>query len=157
MSVVSKLLADYGAQILTGVGSGISAIGSLQQGNAASSAAQYNAKTAERSAELTLAQTAENERRQRALFEQQLGDITATQGNSGTFGGSNLTVLANSAANAELEALTTRYEGEFRAKMFEEQAQLLELQSKQAKKAGNIGALGSLLGGATKIFSMSAS
>lgn len=109
-------------------GAGFSALGSLasgigqyQNGKSAAKAAKYNAKQAktqariyrllgDRQAQIIEQRGAEEERRQRVVGYKALGAIRAGYGASGIdTSGSALDVLEESARNAELDALTVRY------------------------------------------------
>lgn len=113
--------------------------GALSAGKAAQSAANYNAQSA-------LIEAQSREAAQRASAARQLSATRATIGKSGaTSEGTPLLVLAESAANAEIDALNTRQTGE-------RQASLYRAQGANARKAGYIQAGTSLLSGAGKIF-----
>jgi hypothetical protein len=96
---------------LAAIGTGLSALGSIRQGQAASAAANYNAQIAERSA-------VQKEQIQRTAAQRQIGAIRAGIAKSGArTEGTPLMVLAESAANAEIDALNTRYSGQMEASL----------------------------------------
>lgn len=115
-------------------GSVIGALGAIGQGRAASDAANYNARLAEMEA-------ASKERAQRDASQRQLAGIRASLGKSGaTSAGTPLLVLADSAANAEIDALNTRYGGAL-------QSSIYRASGADARRAGAIRAGASLLTG----------
>lgn len=130
----------------------IGAIGSVQQGNAAKSAANYNARVAENNATLARQQAAAQEEQHRRLARRQLGQMRAAYGASGvTMEGSPLDILAQSAKDAELDALNIRYGGELKAQGLESEAVLERYRGESAQRAGYMGAATGLLSGASKI------
>lgn len=111
-----------------------------QQPEAQAQASLYNAELGRQNAVLTRQKSAEEERRYRIQAASELGDIRARYGASGiTLDGSAMDVLEESAANAELNALTVRHEGEIQALAYEQAATLDEFNAANAKaSAGNI-------------------
>ena len=121
------------------LGSIVGAVGAIQGGNAENSAAQFNAQSARMEAE-------SRENAQRAQAKQQLGSIRAGVSKSGaTMEGTPLAVLSESAANAEIDALNTRYSGQ-------REAALYEARGRNAKTAGYMRAGTSLLSSAGRYF-----
>ena len=121
------------------LGSIVGAVGAIQGGNAENSAAQFNAQSARMEAE-------SRENAQRAQAKQQLGSIRAGVSKSGaTMEGTPLAVLSESAANAEIDALNTRYSGQ-------REAALYESRGRNAKTAGYMRAGTSLLSSAGRYF-----
>ena len=121
------------------LGSIVGAVGAIQGGKAENSAAQFNAQSARMEAE-------SRENAQRAQAKQQLGAIRAGVSKSGaTMEGTPLAVLSESAANAEIDALNTRYSGQ-------REAALYEARGKNARTAGYMRAGTSLLSSAGKYF-----
>jgi hypothetical protein len=124
----------------------LGAAGSMQQGSAAKKAAKYNSKMLEARAVDVIAQSKEEERRQRVIGRKQLGDIRASYAASGvTTEGSPLDILEESAASAELDALTIRRNGERQAMAFRNEAKLERMQGRASYNAGQIGAAATLL------------
>lgn len=143
------------APILAGVGSVFSAIGAMQQGKAASAAANYNASISERNAQIETMQASEDAERSRRASRRRIGAMRAAYGASGvTMEGSPLDVLEDSFAEGELDALTIQYQGRMAAENHRGEAVLSRMQGKAAKKAGFIRAGTSLLTGATKVAGM---
>lgn len=136
--------------ILGAVSTVMNITGKGAEGQANANAANYNAAIAEQNAVLARQTAAENERRQRAISEQDIAGISAQQGASGLTGGSQLSVLAFNAMEAELEALTIRHGGELEANAYEQEAKLLRNTAENAEKAAGLGGLASLLGGSTE-------
>ncbi len=131
MSFLGPMLATAGAVVQAG--------GAIAQGRAAQQSADYNAQSA-------LIESQSRESAQRTQAARQLGTMRAAIGKSGaTSEGTPLLVLAESAANAEIDALNTRQSGQ-------RQADLYRAQGANAHRQGNITAGTSLLTAATKIF-----
>jgi hypothetical protein len=121
------------------VGTGISVISAIQGGKADAKVAQYNADSAR--AEAQARETA-----QRTAAQRQLGSIRAGVSKSGaTMAGTPLAVLSESAANAEIDALNTRYSGQ-------REAALYESRGRNTRTAGYVRAGTSLLTGAGRYF-----
>lgn len=122
---------------LAAAGTAVAAYGSIQQGKAAQKAGEYNAQSA-----LLEAQSRENAQRADAARNQ--ARIRANIGKSGaTTAGTPLMVLAESAANAEIDALNTRYTAN-------RQADVYRAGGANARSQGNIMAGTSLLQAAGK-------
>jgi len=121
------------------VGSVAGAMGALQSGSADKNAANYNAQAARSDA-------ASKEAAQRVNAQRQLGSIRANLGKSGaTTAGTPLMVLAESASNAEIDALNTRRTGTVESDIY-------TARGKNARAAGNLRAGTSLLSGMSRIF-----
>ena len=121
------------------VGTAVGALGAIQGGKAEASSAQFNADAARQEA-------ASREAAQRAQAQRQLGAIRAGVSKSGaTMEGTPLAVLSESAANAEIDALNTRYSGQ-------REAALYESRGRNAKTAGYMRAGTSLLSSAGRYF-----
>ena len=132
-------------------GDAISAIGSINQGKADSMAGEYNAQSAEQNAAYSIQQARENERRQRIVSKKFLGDIRASYGASGiTADASALDILEESAANAELDALTIRHEGEAKATGYRNEARYARVAGENAKTASYLKAAGYVASGVEK-------
>ena len=124
---------------LSTVGTAVGALGALGAGKAESQAAQFNADSARMEAQA-------RETAQRVQAQRQLGSIRAGVSKSGaTMAGTPLAVLSESAANAEIDALNTRYSGQ-------REAALYEARGRNAKTAGYMRAGTSLLSSAGKYF-----
>jgi hypothetical protein len=121
------------------VGTGLGVIGAIQGGKAEAGAAQYNADAAR-------AEAQSRETAQRAAAQRQLASIRAGVAKSGAMmAGTPLAVLSESAANAEIDALNTRYSGQ-------REAALYESRGRNARTAGYLRAGTSLLSSAGKYF-----
>lgn len=135
-------------------GSGmVSAIGNIMAGNAEADAMKANANTARRNAEIVRKQANEDERRFRIGSAKQIGDMRANYAASGvsTADGSALDVLADSAATAELDALTIKHQGELKAMGFEEDARADDRRAAGARLRGYVGGASALLSGASGV------
>lgn len=119
---------------LATAGTVLSGLSAISQGRAAGKAADYNAN-------LALAEASSKEAAQREAARRQIGSIRANIGKSGaTSAGTPLMVLAESAANAEIDALNTRYGGAT-------QSSIYRAGGADARRAGTIRAGTSLLTG----------
>ena len=131
---------------------GIGALGEIQQGYATKQLAEYNASVAEANATAARQQAALDEDTSRRKSSLVMGQIRArAAANSGDVNGSALDVLAESAGEAELEALVLRYGGEVKARTSESEAQLLRQRGKDAVLGGYIGAGTKLLTAAATV------
>ncbi len=129
-----------------------SAVGTLASAKASANAANYNAQVAENNATYSRQIGAENERRQRVQNTKALGSIRAKYGASGiTLDGSPSDVLAENAANAELEALMARHAGIVEAIGYKNTAALDRSRARSATTAGYLGAASDLLATGAKI------
>lgn len=132
-------------------GTAIQAIGAIQQGKSAQSAANANAANLEQTAAIERAQANQREEAKRRETRQVLGLQRAAFAQSGGgLGGSAADVMQQSAVNAELDALTLRYEGDLRARGMEAEASQERFSGKVAKRAGYFNAAGSILSGAAQ-------
>ncbi len=144
------------------VGTGLAAVGAIQGGQAAKAQAEAQAKASEYNASLTKIQAdvarqqaGAREEQQRRGARQVMGRQRAAIAQSGVgFIGSALDISEQSAANAELDALTTRYQGELAARGLLAQAEgdlygakVQRVAGKQAQTAGYLQAGSSLLTG----------
>lgn len=127
----------------------VKAIGAIQQGSAAKAAGDYNASMLEQSAAVERQQTAAREDAKRRETRMVLGSQRAAFAQSGGgLGGSAADVMQQSAINAELDALTLRYEGDLRARGMQADATSERFAGKQAQRQGYFSAAGSILSGA---------
>lgn len=140
------------ASVFTGIGGLVSTVGQIRQGNAAANAANYNASMAEQNAAQVEAQAAEEERRSRLNAKKELGSARANYGASGVqIDGSALDVLQESAANAELDALTIKHSGAVKAQMFRNEAALSRYEGKEQKRGSRLAAAATLANTASEI------
>jgi hypothetical protein len=142
-----------GAEIaLAALSAGVSAAGAIAQGNAAKSAANYNAAVARQNADIARANSAADADKQERQGRLLAGRQRAAVGASGiTPEGSPLEVMADSALESELDALTTRYRGELQARSYGQDATLQGMRGDAAQTAGYVGAGADLLSGASKM------
>lgn len=98
-------------------------------------AADYNKTLSLQNAEQARAQATESARRFRLRTQKERGSIVAQVGGSGAaLSGSALDVLAEAAANDELDALTIEHEGAVKAIAFENDARLNTLRATSARR-----------------------
>lgn len=146
---------SFAGPILSVVGGGIGAYGQLKESEAQARASEYNANVAEMNAEQAILISAQDERRQRIIARKELGSIRAAYGASGvSMEGSPMDVLAESTANAELDALNIRYAGQAKAAGLRDEASYERFRAKETRAAGVLGAAASLLSGGARAYSM---
>lgn len=116
-------------------------------GNAEAAALEGQANVARMNARIASQQGGAREDQQRRENALRLGEQRAAMAQSGfdPSSGSALTLQGQSAANAELDALTTRYESQLQALSFNTQAANLKRQAKSARTTGYLNAAGELL------------
>lgn len=134
-------------------GTAMSVFGALQGGDAAKKAADFNEKVNLQNAALARQEAQDQVRildRQQYLLA---GAIRANQGASGgKQQGSVLDVLADAAAQGELEKQMTIYRGELKARGFENTAKLDEYGGEVAKTGSYLRAGSELLSGAVNTY-----
>lgn len=148
---------------VSAVGTGVAAYGAIQQSNAASDAANYNAQVAANNQKIAQqkasaaaaagdAQAAATQQKTRAT----VGAIAAAQaaGNIDVNSGSAVDVRSSSAELGELDAISVRqkaaqtaYGYQTDATSFQDQSNLDTSQAENASAAGGVSATGSILGG----------
>lgn len=145
---VSAIVA-YASLAASLAGAGISAYSAHKQGEAQKDMGIYNAKVAQdaqRNEELV---SMENSKRQRKENERRLsmvkGGLIKNGLNIGT--GSSLDVISQSAGELELAAMDMFRTSDARQRQLANQAGMSIWQGGQAAEAGNISAIGSLIGG----------
>lgn len=131
-------------------GAAISAIGALQQGEAAESAAQFNATVARQDAQIVKQQTAAEIERTRREGLVRSGAAVAAAGRGGSVTGSTLDVLSSNIAQQELDVLNIGAEGVLKERQLLNTANLDISQGRAAKQASKLQAAGSILGGVSK-------
>jgi hypothetical protein len=127
----------------------VGAVGALYAAQQQSAALEYQAKVNEQNAKLTQQQTfaaEESRRRQMALA---MGDIRSEAVASGFSpgGGSLLNLQAKSAAEMELDILTSRYRGELESLSLNNDAQMQRANAKSSRTSGYLNAAGYLASG----------
>ncbi len=138
-------------------GAVISAVGALQQGQAAKSASDYNATVSTQNAAIARQSAADKARQADRETYLRLGSIRANQGASGGAAGegSVLDVLGDVAAQSELERQHIIYSGELQARGFTNDA-TLETFSGETKQTSSYWKAGSeLLSGASNYITTS--
>ena len=131
----------------------VQSIGAIQQGNATAAAASYNKRISLYNASVTEQQGKIAEDQLRKDATRRIGAMRANIGASGLSSeGSAMDLLQESAFNAEMDALNTRYNYQTKAKGFRMEGELQGMQGKAAKKAGYLSASGILLAGAGKAY-----
>lgn len=144
MGIETALIAGA---VLSVTAAAASAASEMQQQNAAADAANYNQEVQNQAAKVADQQAAAAEDRQRAVGRQVLGKQRAAGAETGVaFAGSTADSLAQSAQNAELDALTIRYKGHLESAGLRADAKLQGVQAESSKKAATAaigtGALG---------------
>lgn len=135
------------AMVAFGVGSAVSAVGSVVSGYAQRQALDYNARVAELhadAAERSSDLEAEGIRKRTMRVQ---GAVRARAAGAGldVSSGSPLDILAENASEGELDALVARYSGAVEASRARSQATLSRFQGSQAVTSGWIGAGAELL------------
>jgi len=119
----------------------LKAVGSVVEGQSQAKAAKAEARIADANAQMTYDQTNQREEQVRRESRLALSDQAAAIAESGTgFTGSNLDVMKQSATNAELDALNTRYQGSVTALSYKNKAAGLRRAASDSLRSGWIGA-----------------
>lgn len=144
----------HAAIALQVVGTIVSMAGHLQRGKAAEAARNFEAQQIEEKAKLkdALAQreAIEERRKKRILISNAIARAGASGG--GVYGdGSVMKTIEGIEATGEQNALTALWEGRQESFFLRNQANALRFEGKQARKAGRIGALSSVLSGGASI------
>lgn len=139
-----------GIEIAMIAGTVMSAVGQIQQGNAAKQAANFNAAIANNNAIASRQKAEADAARQERESRLRAGAVGAARGASGgTAAGSALDLMESNAAQEELDRLTILHGGELQAAGFESDAAVQRMRGSAAQKAGRLGAASTLLiGGA---------
>lgn len=133
---------------ITAGGALLGAVGKIKQGEAAAKAGEFNAEIAEQNAADTLVLGAEEERRVRVMARKTIGQARASIGASGIQAdASALDVLQESAANAEMDAISIRYQTYKKAQTFKNDAALARMGGGAGLSSSLFGAAGSILTG----------
>lgn len=140
-------MAGIGA-IVGILGSVVGAIGSIAQGQAAQSAAKYNAAALKQQAESERQTANANTLDYRRQQQRRLMEAVATQGASGVTGaGSPLMVNEATVREIALGASRIGFEGRVKSNRLMNEAELEKMRGRAAMTAGYIGAGTSLLSG----------
>ncbi|HEX3122467.1 MAG TPA: hypothetical protein VHQ21_04130 [Rhodanobacteraceae bacterium] len=145
----------------------VSAYGKIQQGNvdsanakSAASAARYNAGIEDQNRSLAGSMASSRELQQRTQDMQTLGNQRAALAEGGQLGAPGTSgITRQSAINAEMNALNTRYEGVLQSRnaanaesQYAYKASVYDINARQAKQGGMFGAASSLISGASSIY-----
>lgn len=134
-------------------GTVVSVIGALSQGQAQSSAYEYNAAVAQQNAGVARDQAALQASQQERENKLRMGAIAAAQGKSGgTSSGSVLDVLGDVAAQGELERQSILYQGEINARGQMNTAALDRMSASNARTGSYFKAGSELLAGGAKMY-----
>jgi hypothetical protein len=130
----------------------VQAVGQVFAGNSQAAAAEGQANIADQNARTARLQANAREESLRRKSSLQLGEQRAAAAQSGfdSSTGSFAQLQGESASNAELDALTTRYEGQLQSLSFQNEAAGLRSNASTARKQGYLNAFGSLTQGSTK-------
>lgn len=139
---------------IIGAGAVMSASSAIQQGKAAKAAAQFNATISRQNAEIAHEQTVQQVRQHDREQILRLGAIRAAQGKSGGVSneGSVLDILADTAAQGEIQRQDIVYRGALAERGYRNTATLDEFGGENAKRQGYMQAGSDLLGGAGKAY-----
>lgn len=132
--------AEIALAAMMAIGTGVSAIGQIQQGNAARRAGEFNAQVSQNNAVAARASAKEDARRFARMARKQEGERIVS--------GASLDLLEDSAMEEELEALGFIHAGEIQAIGFQTDAQIQRAGGIAAQRAGRVGAVGTTLLGA---------
>jgi len=137
-------------EMLVAGGTVLSAYGNIQQGKAEKKKHDYNATILRQNAVVEGQQGAQREDAQRRKAREILGTQAAAFAQAGGgSGGSAADIMKQSSTNAELDALTMRYESGLKISGLKNAAAGEDFAGKVAKQQGYYGAIGSVLGGAS--------
>jgi hypothetical protein len=138
---------------LSAVGTGLSVVSSLAQGQAARRAADYNAALYERNAQVAQQRAAVDEARQRRLAAMRAGANRAAIGASGVaVEGSPLDILESNAAQEELDALMIRWNAANAASDARASGELARATGRSAQTQSFLQAGSALLLGGAKVY-----
>lgn len=139
------------ASLFQTIGTVVSVMGVLNQGQQAKQAAEYNAAVARNNAIAARQQAAANAAAQERKSRQQIGAMRAAYGASGVgLEGSPIDVLENSAAMAELDRQNILYAGTLKAQGYESTAGQELMRGENAVTSSYFAAGSALLSGMGK-------
>jgi len=132
----------------------VTAAGAIVQGHAAKNASSANARIAEQNRDIAIQQSAAQEQQQRRGARYALGRQAAAQAESGIDAttGSAARVSAESATDAELDAMNIRYRGMMQGFGHETEAAMQRASGKQALRSGYFTAATAIAGAAAKSY-----
>jgi hypothetical protein len=130
----------------------LQAVGQIFAGDSERRSLNYQADIAQQNAKIAAAQGNAAEEQQRRISRMRLGEQRAAAAQSGfdPSSGSFAELQAESAANAELDALTTRYSSTMQSMSLENEARGLRANAKTANMQGYLNAAGTLSGAYAK-------
>lgn len=132
------------SQLLAAAG-GVESLAYIAEGRDAAAAGRANARILTSNAEQVIAESNAAVEAQSRNIARQMGRQRAAIAQSGGFGGSAEDIARQSMAEAELDMLNTRYEGQMRARGLLTEAKMERWQGKVAKKQSYLKATASLL------------
>ena len=135
------------AGVVGGIGTAVSAVGAIKQGNAANAAAKFNAQVASNNATSSRAVAAENAQRERRNALRRQGTMRANMGSGAAWD-----LIEDQAMEDELGLLSIIHEGDLQASNFETQSVLERSRGVTAQQAGRFGAASTLLTGGASAF-----
>lgn len=131
-----------------------SVMGTMQEAKAQSDALTRNAQLADRQALVSRQQAAHDKARQDKIGRLHIGAIRAGYGASGTT--QNEDILAMSITNAKMDELAIEYQGELRARGYQDEAAQDRYASSTAIRQGTYRSASALLGGVGKMATIGA-
>ena len=139
------------AAVLAVAGAAVAAAGAIEQGKAAEKLADFESDEARKEAARARAQAAADEQASRARARRFFASQQAAAAKSGLAPvGSPLEVFAESAAEAEIDALSIRAAGGVESARLLRQGAIRKFEGKQEKRASFFKAGATLLGGASR-------
>ena len=125
----------------------MTAMGKIYEGNAAAAQSQAAANNAAQNANAVRLAGNAREEAQRRANAMHLGELRANSAQTGfdPSGGSLASLQSRSAAQLELDALTTRYDTELQSISLDNEAQSYRNQAKAQRRSGALGAVGSAI------------
>lgn len=134
----------------------VSAVGAIQQGQAAKAAARYNSTISTQNAQIARSEAQTLAEQQDRENYMRLGSIRANQGKSGGASeGSVLDVIGDAASQGELQKQQIKYGGELKARDFTNSSVLDNARARQAQTSSYFQAGGDLLAGGAGAYSNS--
>jgi hypothetical protein len=139
--------------MLLGAGTLLNVSSSLQRGQSAAQAAEFNMMAGDQNARLAEKQGLEDAAQIRLIARKNIGAGRAAIGASGITAesGSAMDVLQESAAMGEMDALRAKHSADMKAWSYRVGARQEMMQGEAARTAGTMGAVGGLFEGGAKI------
>jgi len=137
------------APVIGLLGTAVSAIGAIQQANAAASVAKYNAKVQEINARVARQEGLYEADRLEDRYESQRSTARAVAAKSGVnpyAGSASLIIDQESFGDQRADELATIWNSETKAVAYENQAKAYRMEAKAEKRAGIINAASTVLG-----------